>query len=85
MFHFRLNEGPNIWAHGFRGDQFHRPLEPLLQEEGQLDEIIKRLATGFKLHQKVHITIRAGFPPDQRAKEAQPFHTQSPYLGLIGL
>jgi hypothetical protein len=41
MFDLAENTGPEIWAEGFQGYDFHRTAKQVLKEEAQSHEIVE--------------------------------------------
>ena len=66
----------NIWTERFRRDQFDSPAKHFLQQQRNAEKIVKRFATGLKLHQDIDIAIVALLLAYKGAKQSQPFHTQ---------
>ena len=83
-----MNLAQDGWAkirtQGFRRDQFHAPVEQIFQKISQVNEVGERLATRLKIHQHVHVAVRARLTASARAEQSDAPDTEASQFGAVG-
>src|SRR5438094_6985784 len=60
----------------FGGDDFHTTLQEILQEFGQVNEIVEVLLVGIKLDKKIDVAFWGLFATNEGSKNSDLFHVE---------